>query len=183
MRNLHKDLKEKYGLEALQLLQLWEKGVIRECNYRNHRRFTLRCISKELVLVSVKPRSACSKISQGARKIIEKAEKQLLQDRFRCINNTIEATVNTINNSRSRLASIVTNTTHLDRCSRFINKVTEDRCGKVRDRQVRKFNILNNKNNSNYKTSSNNNNNLAQVRDTDSIDSNNTQSQTNTNNK
>ena len=75
MRNLHKDLKEDYGLEALQLLQLWEKGVIRECNYKNHRRFTLRCISKDLVLVSVKLRSSCSKISQGTRKITEKAEK------------------------------------------------------------------------------------------------------------
>ena len=60
--------KEKYGIEALQLLQLWEKGVIRECNYRNHRRFTLRCISKDLVPVSVKLRSACSKISHGVEK-------------------------------------------------------------------------------------------------------------------
>ena len=100
MRNLHKDIKENYGLEALQLLWLWEKGVIMECNYKNHRRFTWRCISKDIVPVSVKLRSSCSKISQGARKIIEKAEKQLLQDRVRCINNTIEATVNTINNSR-----------------------------------------------------------------------------------
>ena len=87
----------------------------------------MRYISKDLVLVSVKLRSACSTISQGARKITEKAEKQLLQDRVRCINNTIEATVNTINNSRSRLVSIVTNTTDLDRCSRFVDKVREDR--------------------------------------------------------
>ena len=97
-------------------MQLWEKGVIREYDYKNHQRFTLRCISKDLVLVSVKLRSACSKINQGARKIIKKAEKQILQDRVICINNTIEATVNTINKSRSRLASIVTNTTELDKC-------------------------------------------------------------------
>ena len=32
MRNLHNDLKENYGLEALQLLQIWEKGVKGECN-------------------------------------------------------------------------------------------------------------------------------------------------------
>ena len=108
--NLHKELKVKYGWEALQLLQLWEKSVIRECNYRNHRLFTLRCISDDLVLVSVRLKSACCKISQGARKIIEKAERQLLQDRVKCINRTIEATINIINNSRSSLASIVTNT-------------------------------------------------------------------------
>ena len=61
--------------------------------------------------------------------------------------------VHTINNSRSRLASIVTNTTDLDRCSKFIDKVREDRYGKIKDTQVRKFNILNSK--SNNKASNN----------------------------
>ena len=135
MRNLHTDLKENYGLEALHLLWLWKKGVIRECNYKNDRRFILPCISKDLVLVSVRLRSACSKISQGARKIIENAEKQILQDRVRYINNTVNATVNTINNSRSRLASIVTNTRDLHRYRKFIDKVREDRYSKVKDRQ------------------------------------------------
>ena len=102
----------------------------------------MRCISKDIVLVSVRLRSACSKISQGARKIIEKAEKQLLQDRVRCTNNTIEANGNTINNSRLRPASLVTNTTYLHRCSKFINKVREERFHKIKDGQVRKFNIL-----------------------------------------
>ena len=91
------------------------KGVIRECNYKNHRIFTLRCISSNLLPVSVKQRSSCIKVSQGARKVIEKAEKQLLQDRVRCINKTKEASINTINNGRSRLASLITNTTDLDR--------------------------------------------------------------------
>ena len=182
MRNLHKKLKEKYGLEALQLLQLWKKSVIRECDYRNHRIFTLRCINKNSVLVSVRFRSACCKISQGARKIIENAERQLLQDRVKCINRTIEATTNTINNSRSRLASIVTNTTELDKFSRLINKVREDRYGKAKDRQVRKFNILNNKTNKNNYNQANNKNNLAQV-SSDSIGNNNYQSQTSNNNR
>ena len=79
----HTYLKENYGLEALQLLWLWKKSILRDCDYRNHRRFTLRCISKDIVQVSVRLWSACSKISQGARKIIEKAEKQLIQDRVR----------------------------------------------------------------------------------------------------
>ena len=187
MRNLHKDFKENYGLEALQLLWLWEKGGIRECDYKNQRRFTLRCISKDLVLVSVKLRSACSKISQGARKIMEKAEKQLLQDRVRCINSTIEITVNTNNNNRSRLASIVANTTDLDRCSKFIDKVREDRYGKAKDRQLRKFNILISKSKNKYNNSSSNNNNPTQVEDIARVDSNNSNSnsqwQVNHNNK
>ena len=184
MRHLHKELKEKYGLETLQLLQLWEKSVIRECDYRNHRIFTLRCISKDLILVSVRLRSACCKISQEARKLIEKAERQLLQDRVKCINTAIEATINTINNSRSRLASIVTNTTELDQCSRFIDKVREDRYAKVKDRQIRKFNILNSKDNkNNYNQSNRNNNNSVPVSNSDSIGNNNNQLQTSNNNR
>ena len=107
------------------------------------------------MLVSVKLKSSCSKLSQGARKIIEKAEKQLLQDRVRCINKTIEEGGNTINNSRLRLAS---NATDLDMCSKFINKVREDRYGKVKDRQVRKFSNLISKSNNDSNKAINNNN-------------------------
>ena len=120
--------------------------------------------------LSVKLRSSCSKINQGARKIIEKAEKQLLQDRVRCINKTIEASTNTTNNSRTRLASIVTNTTDLDRCNRFIDKVREEKYSKVKDRQVRKLNILNNKQPGRHNT-------LEQVSNRDRIDNNHNQSQ------
>ena len=79
----------------------------------------MKCISNNLVLVSVRLRSSCSKLSQGARKIIERAERQLLQDRVRCINKTIEDSGNNINN-KPKLASLVTNAVDLDRCSKFI---------------------------------------------------------------
>ena len=120
----------------MQLLQLWEKCVKRDSNYKNHRIFTLRCISKGIVLVSIRLRSACSKISKGGKEIIKKAEKQLLQDRVRCINAIIEDNGNNINKCRSRLTSPVTNTTDIDNCSMFIDKVGEDRFFKVRDRQI-----------------------------------------------
>ena len=55
----------------------------------------------------------------------------------------------------SRLTSLVTNTTDIDKCSQFINKVREDRFFKVRDRQVHKFNRLDSK--SNNKSCSHNN--------------------------
>ena len=156
------------------------KGVLRQSNYKNHRIFTLKCISKDLLPVSVKLMSSCRKLSQGARKIIENAEKQLLQDGVRCINNTIEESVNIINNSRSRLVSIVTNTTDLDRCSKFIDKVREDRYSKVKDRQVRKFNILNSKSNNNNNKANNNHSRVSQgsiMRSSDSSNNNNSQLQ------
>ena len=60
-----------------------------------------------------------------------------------------------------------------------MDKVIEDRYGKVKDRQVRKFNILTNKNknrNNNNYNSSGNNSNLMQVEDTARVDSNNSNS-------
>ena len=139
----------------MQHLQIWEKGVVKESDYRNHRIFTLKCINNNLVLDSVNLKPSYSNLGQGARKIIQRAEKQLLQDSIRCINRTIEENGNTINNSRSRLASIVTNATDLDMCSKFINKVREDKYGKVKGRQVRKFNILISKSNNNNNKASN----------------------------
>ena len=114
------------------------------------------------MLVSVKLKVILQQCSQGARKIIEKAEKQLLQDRVRCINKTTEESGNTIINSRSRLMSTVTNATDLDWCSKFIDKVKEDRYGKVKERQVRKLNNLISKSNNNSNKAINNYNRLGQ---------------------
>ena len=190
MRNLHKDVKEKYGIEALQQLQLWEKSVLRESDYKNNRIFTLKCISYNLVPVSVKCKSSCSKISPGARKIIEKAERQLLQDRVRGIHRTIEESGNYINNSKTRMTSLVANATDQERCSKFTNKVREDRYNRVNARLVRKFHNLISKSR-NIKATNNNNNGSSLGRNANSSDrpnnnrlnNNNSQLQDNINNK
>ena len=101
MINLHKDIKEKYKIVALQQLHLWEKNVLTASNYRNNRIFTLKCISHNLTPVSVKLKPSDSKISPSTRKIIEKAERQLMQDRGRGINRIIEESVNNSNNNQS----------------------------------------------------------------------------------
>ena len=54
MRNLHKIILEQHGREVLQLFKDWERFQLRDCNYRNHRIFTLKCISSELVPVSLR---------------------------------------------------------------------------------------------------------------------------------
>ena len=48
MKNLHKYIKENYGWDALRELWQQEKGEIKQANYKNHRLFTLRCISNGL---------------------------------------------------------------------------------------------------------------------------------------
>ena len=83
-----------------------------------------------------------AKISPGARKITEKAERQLLQDGVRGIKKTIEEGDNYINNSKTRIVSQLSNATDPDGCSKFIDKVREDRYNRVKARQVRKFHNL-----------------------------------------
>ena len=79
MINLHKNIKEQYEIEALKQLCLWERNVLRASSYRNHRISTLKCISHNLTPVSIKPEPTKSKhkISTSAKKIIERAERQL----------------------------------------------------------------------------------------------------------
>ena len=140
MISLQKNIKEQYGIEALKQLHLWEKSVLRARDYKNHRIFTLKCISHNLMLVSIKLRPTKSKlkINTSARKIMERAERQLLQDRVQGINKVIEASDNNGNNNKARLVSLVTRE-DLDRCDHFIEKVREERFNQVKQRQVSKF--------------------------------------------
>ena len=147
MISLHKNIKEQYGIEALKQLCIWERNVLRASDYKNHRIFTLKCISYSLTPVSIKlkPTKRKQKISTSARKIIERDERQLMQDRVQGINKVIEASDNNGNNNKARLTSLVTSA-DLDRCGNFIEKVREERFNRVKERQVSKFHILYNKN-------------------------------------
>ena len=149
MRNLYTFMKENHGWEALRELQQWEKREFKQCDYKNHRIFTLRCLNKGLVLVSVRLNSNKKDISSGARNIIRRAEKQLLQDRVKCINGILQDNGGSITASKSRSFSIVTYTTIQQKCREFIDKVREVRFIKVRERQVSKFNRILHKNNLN----------------------------------
>ena len=65
--------------------------------------------------------------------IIYRAEKQLLQDRVKCINGILCNNEGKLERSRSRLLDFVTTTTTTkDRCMEFINKVREARFTKMK---------------------------------------------------
>ena len=138
----------------------WEKSVIKASDYRNHRIFMLKCIGHNLIPVSIRLKPIKSKqfISANARKIIEKGERQLMHNRVRTINNTIQASEDNGNHNKTRLASIVTQV-DLGRCINFIEKVRQGRFNKVKDRQARKFELLKNRNNPIQDSNHNSNNN------------------------
>ena len=162
MRNLHQIILQEYGLEARHLFRDWERLRLRETDYKNHRIFTLRCLHKELVPVSIKLKSTLN--TTRAKKIIRRAEKDLIQARIKSINNILNNVAKQIEECRSQLASIIS-TERLRECQGFVDKVGETRFNKVKLRQIKKFQNLVNKKEGNITWSSNNNsnNNLPQA--------------------
>ena len=77
-----------------------------------------------------------------AEEIIHRVERQLLLDRAQGINGILQDNAIKLDRCGSRLSSLVTTTTTMEKCTDFINKVREFRFIKIRDRQVNKFNRL-----------------------------------------
>ena len=88
MRNLHQIILQEYGLEVLHLFRDWERLWLRASNYKNHRIFTLRCIHKDLIPVSIKLKSTLK--TERAKKIVRKAKKDLFQARVKAINSILD---------------------------------------------------------------------------------------------
>ena len=142
MRNLHQILLQEYGVEVWCLFRDWERLRLRASDYKNHRIFTLRCIHKDLVPISIKLKTTIKSVK--ARQIIRKAEKDLLQTRVKAINSVLDNVTKLTEECRTQLASIIS-AQRLRECQGFIDKVSEIRFIKVRQRQLNKYNMLLNK--------------------------------------
>ena len=106
---------------------------MRASDYKNHRIFTLRYIHKDLIPVSIKLKSTLK--TERAKKIVRKAEKDLLQARAKAINSILDNVGKQTELCRSQLASILS-TQRLRECQGFIEKVGEIRFNKVKQRQL-----------------------------------------------
>ena len=139
MRNLHLIILQEFGIEARRLLREWERLRLRSSDYKNHRIFSLRCIHKELIPVSIKLKSTLD--TPKARQIIRKAEKDLLQARIKAINNILDQVDRETQDCRAKLTSIISQE-RLEQCQDFFNKVSELRFNKIKQRQINKLNHL-----------------------------------------
>ena len=158
MRNLHNILLQEDGIEARRLFRLWEKLKIRASDYRNHRIFTLRCLHSDLIPVSIKLKSTIK--STRAKQILRKAEKELLQARIKSINFILDSTSQQLEECRSKLATIIS-TQKLRECQDFVDKVSENRFNKVKQRQINKLNLLTTRKEGNITRSNTNLNNYS----------------------
>ena len=72
MRSIHGHIIQEYGQQSVKTFRQWEKLEIKMAEFKNHRRFTLRFLSKGLLPVSIKLKTTV-KTPKGIY-IIRKAE-------------------------------------------------------------------------------------------------------------
>ena len=73
MRSIHAHIIQEYGQESVKTFRQWEKLEIKMAEFKNDRRFTLQCLSKGLISVSIKLKTTVQ--TPKGNYIIRKAEK------------------------------------------------------------------------------------------------------------
>ena len=139
MRNLHNTIGTEFGMENVAILRKWEQLEKKIANFKNHRRFTLMCLSQKITPNILKLKSNI-KTSRG-KKILEKAERQLANERIRNINNTIETCSCLRDICIDELKDQVS-PFYFQESVKFIQRVKETRNQLVLKRQLSKFDWL-----------------------------------------
>ena len=124
MRNLHAIIRTEFGAENVTILREWEKLEKKMAGFKNQRRFTLRCKSQKITPTSLKLKSNI-KTPRGKR-ILGRAEKQLIEERIRAINNTIEVCTCRRDTCMGELKGQIS-AYYFKECCEFIERVRECR--------------------------------------------------------
>ena len=139
MRNIPQHISKEFGKDVLAILRKFESINMKICDYKNHRRFSLRCLSNSLTLVSLKLKNNIRIHKSDC--IIQKAEKGLLSKRVRNINNIL----NHLEHDRymycQKLSAILVQDLSKE-CKGFIGDLKETRHLKIMEWQKRKFESL-----------------------------------------
>ena len=121
----------------------WEKLEYKMVAFQNHRIFSLRCLKEDLIPVSVRLKSNIT--TPKAKEITRKAEKALLNERIRNINNTITM-ANTKRDTCMNTLLEVFPKEIMEECKMLINLRREAYYMKVKMRQIAKLEQLCHKN-------------------------------------
>ena len=139
MRNLHAYVNQEYGRGSIFLLRRWEKLEKKMADFRNHRWFTIKCLKNNIIPASVKLKTNI-KTTKGLD-IIRRAEKQLLNERIRSINNQLELFMFNRDTCKNQLQGILDKEI-MEECEDLIKRVIENRHKLVLERQKSKFESL-----------------------------------------
>ena len=132
-------LATEYGRENVKIFRRWEKYERKMADFANHRRFTVRCLSKGLVPVSIHLTKNI-KTPKGLQ-IVRRAERALMNERIRSINNTLNMVSDLRDTCKNQLRESL-NDEWMDRCIEFIEGGREQQHLKTLERQKHKFDRL-----------------------------------------
>ena len=108
-------------------------------NFRNHRCFTIKCLKNNIIPVSIRLKTNI-KTTKGLD-IIRRAEKQLLNERIRSINNQLEFFMFNRDTCKNQLQGRLDKEI-MEECEDLIKRVIENRHKLVLERQKSKFESL-----------------------------------------
>ena len=124
-------------MENIRIFWQWERLECKMADFQNHRRFLLRCLSADIIPVSIKLKSNIR--SPKGYSIIKRAEKALLNERIRTVNSTITMFGKQIDTCMNPLKGILDKEI-MEECMVFIKTKSESRHIKTQRRQINKFN-------------------------------------------
>ena len=93
-------------------------------DFKNHRRFLLRCLDNNIIPVGLKLRSNLK--TPKAIQIIKRTERALLNERIRMINNTIEMLENVKDTCIEDLSRVLKQE-EMEECKNFMFNTKEER--------------------------------------------------------
>ena len=93
-------------------------------DFKNHRRFLLRCLDNNIIPVSLKLKSNLK--TPKAFKTIKKTERALLNERIRMINNTMELCKHEKDTCIEVLSEVL-NQEDMEECKSFMFNIKEER--------------------------------------------------------
>ena len=136
MSNLHQYIKNNFGQNCLSQVRDFEKTARKIANFRNHLRFSLRCLNSNVTPRSIKLKSGLS--GHKANNILRNAERKLLNERIRQINFTIEVLNQKFGILKEKLTSgLPTNV--FDRVSEFVRVAQLSQHNAMKNRHIEKF--------------------------------------------
>ena len=139
MRSIHMKLSTEYGRESVKIFCRWEKYERKMADFANHRRFMLRCLSKGLVPVSIHLQKNI-KTPKGLQ-IVKRAERALMNERVRSINNTLNFVRDLRDTCINQLREVLDDD-WMDKCREFIEVGREQQHLKTLKRQKETFERL-----------------------------------------
>ena len=129
--NLISDLKTKYGEESVRSIRKWEITIKKMADYRNHRRFMLRCIKASLTPVSCKLKNPL-KTKKSYNIIHKESLDKQRETQYRKFKDMLF-------NSNQHVQDPDLD---LQRSRSFINKIKDHRHSKIKEKHIDKFKRL-----------------------------------------